>query len=131
VIAPNSGKFMGIRNGIDIDIWDPMNDQFLPRGYSAETVVEGKAAARDALRSRLGLTGWGDKPVIGVVTRLTKQKGADCQAFFASCARMHVRKACEGCACFASVSKLTRKCRNQRGGGADGLHSRCQMQLVC
>jgi starch synthase len=38
--------------------------------------VEGKAAAREALRYRLGLTGWGDKPLVGVVTRLTAQKGA-------------------------------------------------------
>lgn len=37
--------------------------------------VEGKAAAREALRYRLGLTGWGDKPLVGVVTRLTAQKG--------------------------------------------------------
>ena len=38
--------------------------------------VEGKAAARETLRYRLGLTGWGDKPLVGVVTRLTAQKGA-------------------------------------------------------
>lgn len=38
--------------------------------------VQGKRAAREALRHRLGLTGWGDKPLVGVVTRLTEQKGA-------------------------------------------------------
>ena len=38
--------------------------------------VEGKAAARETLRYRMGLTGWGDKPLVGVVTRLTAQKGA-------------------------------------------------------
>ncbi len=67
---------MGIRNGIDADIWDPENDQFLPQPYNADTVVEGKKAAREALRYRLGLTGWGDKPIVGVVSRLTAQKGA-------------------------------------------------------
>lgn len=74
-IAPNNGKLKGIRNGIDIDIWDPETDIFLPMGYASETVVEGKAAAREELRRRLNLTGWGDKPLVGVVTRLTKQKG--------------------------------------------------------
>jgi starch synthase len=38
-------------------------------------VVEGKAAAREELRRRVGLTAWGDKPLVGVVSRLTKQKG--------------------------------------------------------
>jgi starch synthase len=60
---------------IDGDIWDPETDQFLPRGYNAESCVEGKAAAREELRRRLGLTGWGDKPLVAVVSRLTKQKG--------------------------------------------------------
>ncbi len=37
--------------------------------------AQGKKAAREALRYRLGLTGWGDKPLVGVVTRVTEQKG--------------------------------------------------------
>lgn len=75
VLAANNAKLMGIRNGIDIDIWDPETDQFVPLHYTADNVVEGKAAAREELRRRVGLTGWGDKPLVGVVTRLTKQKG--------------------------------------------------------
>ena len=31
---------MGIRNGIDLDIWDPENDALLPMPYSASNVVE-------------------------------------------------------------------------------------------
>ena len=75
-MAPQVGKFMGVRNGIDIDIWDPENDAFLPRPYGPDSVVEGKAAARELLRQQLRLTGWGDKPLVGVVSRLTAQKGA-------------------------------------------------------
>ena len=74
-VAPQVGKFMGVRNGIDIDIWDPETDSFLPRQYGPDSVVEGKAAAREELRQRLGLTGWGDKPLVGCVSRLTAQKG--------------------------------------------------------
>ncbi|KAI7836090.1 hypothetical protein COHA_010018 [Chlorella ohadii] len=74
-IAPNCGKLMGVRNGIDIDIWDPETDKFLPMNYNSENVVEGKAAARAELRKRLNMGSWGDKPMVGVVSRLTKQKG--------------------------------------------------------
>ena len=45
-VAPQLGKFMGVRNGIDIDIWDPENDAFLPRTYGPDTVVEGKVTLR-------------------------------------------------------------------------------------
>ncbi len=41
-MAPQVGKFMGVRNGIDVDIWDPENDAFLPRTYGPDSVVEGK-----------------------------------------------------------------------------------------
>eukprot|EP00854_Cymbomonas_tetramitiformis_P029720 gene29720-37048_t len=74
-VSSQLGKFHGVLNGIDPDIWGPEDDGFLPLKYTAETVVEGKAAAREALRNRLGLTGWGDKPLVGVVSRLTAQKG--------------------------------------------------------
>ena len=74
-IHPHALKFVGIRNGIDFDIWDPSNDQFLPQAYSKDSVVEGKGAARHALQERLGLRRTGDIPVVGVVSRLTHQKG--------------------------------------------------------
>lgn len=74
-IAPNAHKFSGVRNGIDPDIWDPSDDPFLPLPYDSRTCEAGKAAAREALRRRLGLTGWGDRPIVAVVSRLTEQKG--------------------------------------------------------
>lgn len=75
VIGGNGGKFTGIRNGIDPDIWDPETDAFVPVKYNAENAEKGKAAARAELRNRLGMTGWDDKPIVGVVSRLTAQKG--------------------------------------------------------
>lgn len=56
--------------------------------------MQGKKAAREALRHRLGLTGWGDKPLVGVVTRLTEQKGApsfpECICLVTEC--MHMKR---------------------------------------
>lgn len=73
-VAPNHAKFHGIRNGIDPEIWDPAEDEFLPRSYSADTFTEGKAAAKAELRAKMNLCE-ADVPLVGVVTRLTHQKG--------------------------------------------------------
>lgn len=53
-VAPHLSKFYGVRNGIDTDIWDPTNDEYLPQTYDVADLAEGKAAARAELRSRLG-----------------------------------------------------------------------------
>ncbi|CAL4997199.1 unnamed protein product [Urochloa decumbens] len=73
-IAPHLGKFYGILNGIDPDIWDPYSDHFIPLHYTSENVVEGKSAAKAALQQKLGLQ-QNDVPIVGIVTRLTAQKG--------------------------------------------------------
>lgn len=73
-IAPHLYKFHGIVNGIDPDIWDPYNDKFIPIQYTSENVVEGKRAAKEALQQKLGLK-ISDLPLVGVITRLTHQKG--------------------------------------------------------
>ncbi|GJN09443.1 hypothetical protein PR202_ga27450 [Eleusine coracana subsp. coracana] len=73
-IAPHLGKFFGILNGIDPDIWDPYNDNFIPVHYTSENVVEGKRAAKKALQQKLGLQ-QNDVPIVGIITRLTAQKG--------------------------------------------------------
>ncbi|XP_071742541.1 starch synthase 3, chloroplastic/amyloplastic-like [Rutidosis leptorrhynchoides] len=74
VIAPHLYKFHGILNGIDPDMWDPFNDKFLPVSYTSENVVEGKKAAKEALQQNLGLKR-ADLPLVGIITRLTHQKG--------------------------------------------------------
>jgi starch synthase len=73
-VAAHQEKFYGIRNGIDMDIWDPASDPFLPEGYTVESATRGKAAAKAELRRRMGLAE-GDVPLVGCVTRLTHQKG--------------------------------------------------------
>ncbi|CAH2038226.1 unnamed protein product [Thlaspi arvense] len=74
VISPHLYKFHGIINGIDPDIWDPYNDNFIPVPYTSENVVEGKRAAKEELQNRLGLKN-ADLPLVGIITRLTHQKG--------------------------------------------------------
>ncbi|KAK4764746.1 hypothetical protein SAY86_025836 [Trapa natans] len=74
VIAPHLHKFYGILNGIDPDIWDPYNDKYIPVPYTSENVIEGKRAAKEALQQRLNLKK-ADLPLVGMITRLTHQKG--------------------------------------------------------
>jgi len=73
-INPHLSKFHGVRNGIDPDIWDPRVDPFLPINFGVEDLRAGKQRCKDELRGRSNMGG-GDKPIVGVVTRLTTQKG--------------------------------------------------------
>ena len=74
-VAPSHEKFIGIRNGIDTDIWNPSADEFLPQAYDASTADDGKRAAAMELCIRLGIDYREDAPIVGVVSRLTAQKG--------------------------------------------------------
>lgn len=65
----------GIVNGIDLDIWNPSTDPYLPRNYDA-TSLKRKRENRSVLLERFGLE-QGDGPVFSAVTRLTWQKGMD------------------------------------------------------
>ncbi|KAL1806008.1 hypothetical protein ACET3Z_029076 [Daucus carota] len=73
-ISPHLNKFHDILNGIDPDIWDPYNDKVLPVCHTSENVFEGKRAAKEALQQKLGLKRV-DLPLVGIITRLTHQKG--------------------------------------------------------
>lgn len=42
-VAPHLGKMFGVRNGVDVDIWDPSADPFLPVRFDADNFDEGKA----------------------------------------------------------------------------------------
>lgn len=66
----------GILNGIDMDEWDPAHDDYLAHPYSA-THMDGKAANKKALQRRMGLNSDPEVPLLGVVSRLTHQKGLD------------------------------------------------------
>ena len=70
-------KLLGIVNGIDVDIWDSRTDKLLPAPYGEADVLRAKVENKKALQERLGLAVDGDKFVIGLISRLTDQKGLD------------------------------------------------------
>ena len=73
----HSGKLRGIVNGIDVELWDSSTDKLLPVGYDAADAVEKKKQIKRDLQEKLGLEQDENKFVIGLISRLTNQKGLD------------------------------------------------------
>ncbi len=67
---------LGILNGIDTRAWDPARDPHLVRNYDAEH-LEGKRENTLALRAELGLEQNDEALLIGMIGRMTGQKGLD------------------------------------------------------
>jgi starch synthase len=65
----------GIVNGIDDDEWHPVSDRWIAANYSAGD-LSGKAACRRDLLAEFGIVA-GDAPVLGIIGRMTAQKGFD------------------------------------------------------
>lgn len=65
----------GITNGIDIEYWDPKNDPEIPYHYNKVNVKKAKGLNKEALQKELGLNVYQNVLLIGVVSRLTWQKG--------------------------------------------------------
>ena len=73
----HSSKILGIVNGIDTDIWNPATDKLLAAQYDSQSVIKNKKANKKALQESLGLEVDDHKIVIGLISRLTNQKGLD------------------------------------------------------
>ena len=73
----HSGKLRGIVNGIDYDMWNPATDPALAEHYDLGNVLDHKMANKLALQKELGLEQDEGKFVIGLISRLTNQKGLD------------------------------------------------------
>ncbi len=73
----HQNKILGIVNGIDTDIWNPATDKLLAANYDAESAIKNKKANKKALQESLGLDVDDHKMVIGLISRLTNQKGLD------------------------------------------------------
>ncbi|MFK7959121.1 MAG: glycogen synthase GlgA [Phycisphaerales bacterium] len=76
LLQTRSGELVGIINGVDGTVWDPSTDEHLPARYSAAD-MSGKRICRDQLLAELGLMADPAGPVLGLIARLTWQKGID------------------------------------------------------
>lgn len=71
-----AADLIGVLNGIDMEVWNPETDPYLPQNFSARN-LKGKSDCKKALQKRFGLSSTSRCPVFGVVSRLYDQKGLD------------------------------------------------------
>ncbi|MCS7196935.1 MAG: glycogen synthase [Aquificaceae bacterium] len=69
--------FFGILNGIDYDVWNPERDKFIRYHYNLKNYSKGKSENKKHLKETFGLKTSQEKPLVGMVSRLTTQKGLD------------------------------------------------------
>ena len=79
ILASRRADLVGILNGIDTDAWNPARDPYLPAHFGADA-LDGKRLVKRALLEMAGLPATDaamERPTIGLVSRLTDQKGFD------------------------------------------------------
>ena len=76
ILNVEQGKLRGILNGIDVDKFNPKTDPMIPVNYDLKT-FEDKVQNKLAFQKEMDLEVNADIPLIGMVTRLTHQKGID------------------------------------------------------
>lgn len=76
VLRERSYALQGILNGIDVACFDPATDNRIAANYTVED-RSGKAVCKAKLQEELGLEVRDDRPLMVMVTRLTRQKGMD------------------------------------------------------
>ena len=76
VLRERSYALQGILNGIDVAGFDPATDKRIAANYTVEN-RSGKAVCKAKLQEELGLEVRDDRPLMVMVTRLTRQKGMD------------------------------------------------------
>lgn len=74
LLRARAASVHGITNGVDYSVWSPENDELIPHRFSADKLA-GKAKCKKHLVETLGMKYDAKAPLVGVVTRLTKQKG--------------------------------------------------------
>lgn len=72
-----AGSLYGIINGLDYNEYDPAKDVYISNHFDVTSFREGKRANKEQLQKKLGLNEDVDTILIGMVSRLTDQKGFD------------------------------------------------------
>lgn len=75
-LRENSYKLLGILNGIDTKEFDPKKDKYIAQNFDKEN-IKGKEACKKELAEHFGLKYDKKRPMIGMVTRLSEQKGLE------------------------------------------------------
>lgn len=76
LLRKKSAAVTGILNGINTSFYNPEEDAYLKEKYSSKD-TRGKEACKEALQQEAGLSVRKTVPIIGMITRLTPQKGLD------------------------------------------------------
>lgn len=76
VLLGKKDRLHGILNGADYKLWNPETDALIPANFSAEDMA-GKPSCKKSLLRKFGLKSKKAVPVLGIVARLTEQKGFD------------------------------------------------------
>ncbi|WP_229007483.1 glycogen synthase GlgA [Methylophilus sp. Leaf408] len=76
LLKHRAADLTGILNGIDTQVWNPATDAYLPVHYHIDK-LRCKKEVKHALQTELGLAQQANVPLLGVVSRLTHQKGLD------------------------------------------------------
>ena len=76
LLKNRSTTLYGVLNGIDDTIWNPELDSLIPQKYSLAH-LEGKKMCKHELMQQCGFSGREELPIIGIISRLTPQKGFD------------------------------------------------------
>lgn len=77
VIRQYNNKLCGIVNGIDYDVYNPETDKSIYENYNANNFLKKKVINKRKLQKQLGLPVDDNKMMIGLISRLTDQKGLD------------------------------------------------------
>lgn len=76
LLSMRSQSLFGIVNGVDYHEWSPEHDELIPHPYSVDDLI-GKEENKKALLEALNLAYDPNAPVLGIISRLTGQKGFD------------------------------------------------------